>query len=193
MHHTNITTNGKLVSHSINLLSQDAFGWYFTGLVDGEGCFRMSPANPRLSQSWQVHFCITMRADELPHLSAIARRVGCGRIYLKKPPIRLSPGAPKTKATVSWNTSRIADHSNILLPHFERYPLQFKKARDFAIWKQAIPVINESICRSKKGLRRGERRMSRTEWDYIASLYEQLKRVREFDSSSVANTSVSDE
>lgn len=168
-------------AHSILSLPEEAFRWYFTGLVDGEGCFRISPATARTRRPWQVHFSISLRADDGANLAAVACRMGCGRLYFKKPQKPHPGGFLNSKAALAWNVNRIDDHANIIVPHFDRYPLQFKKAKDFAIWRQAIALLHSATKRGKKGLPRGTKLITPEEDAMLAFLDAELKQLRRYD------------
>lgn len=167
--------------HAIDALTDEAFGWYFAGLTDGEGCFRISPANSRICRSWQAHFSISLRADDGPNLAAVARRMKCGRLYFKKAYARC--GFTNSKPAITWNVNRIDELAGIIVPHFERHPLHFKKARDFAIWKQAVAIIAVTAKRTKKGKRFGTKLITPQEDADLLSLDGQLKASRLYDAT----------
>lgn len=167
--------------HSIELLPDEAFGWYLTGLTDGEGCFqfRLEP-DPRQPtwRHWRSEFSIAMREDERPHLEAVVRRVGCGRLYLAK---RRKP-VGNDKPAVRWQVAEAESLASVIVPHFDRFPLQFKKAADFVIWRKAIMLFAEGMRRKRfhRGNRGAHSRFSEEEHVYFASLADQLQTGRRY-------------
>jgi len=169
--------------HSIDLLSDEAFGWYFTGLADGEGSFFFREQPPRYSTSrfhpFVASFRISMRADEADHLIALARRVKCGNIY------RFNNKRSKTKANpvISWYVSKTSDLVNIVVSHFERFPLQFKKSRDFEIWKPCVLLMHEIMYRRARGnSRMGHTKIRLEERAFFMESANQLKSIKKYDS-----------
>lgn len=156
--------------HPITLLSDEAFGWYVSGLVDGEACFdlrlqQIRSCTGKLCPVWYARFAIEMRADETPGLQAIARRMGCGHVRMRNR--HPTPTNGYVNPQVGWKVDVVPDLAGIIVPHFERFPLQMKKANDFAIWKLAV--------RRLAGIRRkGDRRATPEDRAYIAALREQL-------------------
>lgn len=162
-------------AHSIATLPEESFRWYFTGMSDGEGSFVIyANKNKQTRSSWRLAFSIGMRLDEEANLRALASRVGVGRIYRLS---RRNPGGNRNPA-ISWLVNRPDELATVILPHFERYPLQFKKARDFAIWRQAVPLVVELAARWRAS--RGHRLVSDGERAFLDDLATQLKQARLF-------------
>lgn len=167
---------------SIYSLSDDAFGWYLTGLTDGEGSFMLYFSNGPSRNgcgSWQFDFTIGLRDDDGDNLAAIADRMKCGKMYNVARP---SSSFLDVKPQRRWHVRRIADLAGVIVPQFERYPLQLKKARDFTIWKQAVPIILASSQRSKKG-RKGPKLITADEQAFLTAVASELKAGREYKST----------
>lgn len=102
------------------------YGAWFSGLVDGEGCFYISP-------NFGCRFIINLRGDDLEIIEDIQARLGMGRIS----------HAPRNKKTgrinphVVYEVARKKDCAQLTLV-FDAYPLRTKKARDYAIWRRAV-------------------------------------------------------
>jgi hypothetical protein len=58
------------------LPATEAFGYWFSGLVDGEGCFSIA----KTPWGFRCEFIIKLRADDLPMLEEIQTELGIGRI-----------------------------------------------------------------------------------------------------------------
>lgn len=164
--------------HSIDLLSDEAFGWYLTGLTDGEGCFALtrSLVKGKRFPKWCTKFNITMRADETKNLRALARRMGCGTLYEHR-----QPGVPGNPVTC-WSVFRREVLAQVVIPHFERFPLQCKKARDFEIWKSCVLLLCE-VNNREQSRKPGATRLRQEEHDFLVNSVAMLKIVRSYDSS----------
>ena len=103
--------------------SREFLSVYVSGDADGEGCFTVSIA-PRatLAVGWEVRpsFSVSQNGDRAEVLYAIQALFGCGSIR----PDRSDP-------TLKWETRRLEDLLERVVPHFVRYPLLSGKRRDF--------------------------------------------------------------
>lgn len=102
----------------------DEFGYWFSGLVDGEGCFYFSVQKGNVGAG----FSICMRCDDAPMLEYINRTLGVG-----------NTGEQITATTVatSFRVGAFAD-CVALKRLFDRYPLQSKKRYDFLLWSEIV-------------------------------------------------------
>src|SRR5262245_41515814 len=162
-------------AHSIDSLSDEAFGWYLSGLTDGEGTFvicRRDKSKPR--NGWQTRFAIGMRDDESSNLRAIGRRMRCGIFARRQSKAQARQGF---HPTLDWVVVRLDDLAGIIIPHFERYPLQMKKSRDFAIWREGVLFLKQVRGQRPKH----SRRVLSTEEDaFVEGVVARLKAAREY-------------
>ena len=99
---------------------------WFSGLVDGEGCFIIS----RVRQRWtHARFVINMRADDAVMLEEIRRTMGFGAVQ----------GRHRTYA----NPTRAFEVTNkrgllALVRLFDRYPLRSRKRKDYEVWRTFV-------------------------------------------------------
>jgi hypothetical protein len=160
-------------------IDRDAFGHWLSGFVDGEGCFRLAFVEQvnKGRPTPDAVFSILLRADDLPILQLIQSYFGTCRIYST----RYSKN-PNANPAFKLTTTNISDTSNAIVPHFERYPLRAKKARDFEIWKRGVAFISSIVTRPKTGgtWQRGGRRWSDAELEHFTALCVALKAQREF-------------
>jgi len=149
---------------------RDAFGYWLSGFVDGEGCFLIEKEQRKhRKKSARCYLKIQLRDDDIEILEAIENYWGKGHTR--------RVGALKNKYHNSnpsaiyrfFGTKPLHD---ILIPHFEKYPLRSKKAKDFEIWKEAINLLydkahlngqKERIMHLKKKLEDGRKYLSPTE------------------------------
>lgn len=135
----------------------DAFGNWFAGFTDGEGCFRIKPTN---QGTFQCRFSIGLRADDEPILREIHERLGIGTLC--------HSGRNNVKQE-QWRLEVNAKaHVLKLVEVFNRYPLRAKKARDFAIWREAV-IVWSAVENGR-----------RADWTRIGELADELREVRRF-------------
>lgn len=108
-----------------------AFGHWLAGFVDGEGCFRIAENNG--GRSMCCRFLINLRLDDEAILRDVHRRLGIGQISHA---YRSDPRCD-SKPIVRW---QVYDRHGcaVLVRIFDAFPLRAKKARDFAIWREAV-------------------------------------------------------
>jgi hypothetical protein len=119
-------------------LEADGFGHWFAGFVDGEGCFVIFGGSPTARTDYHCRLVIEVRYDEQPILTEIQRRLGIGSIQ-RLPHRRAPTSAPLTR----WFVRSKADCA-ALVEVLDRFPLRAKKARDYAVWREAVAVRQRS-------------------------------------------------
>jgi hypothetical protein len=167
------------------------FGNWLSGFVDGEGCFRLVSfgirKKPSLIAAGAAEFIINLRLDDMAVLEKIHAYFGCGQVRVnlnRRPSMRRN-----TKPQGRFVVSTVRDHARVIVPHFEQFPLQAKKARDFAIWKEAVALL-ERMRRKPRVARRGHGgagaapKWSQAEADEFNRLDAELKAVRVYDGPS---------
>jgi hypothetical protein len=180
-------------ANSILSMPEKSFRWYLTGLTDGEGCFFLTEHTGGRRQAYlsgitrvSAGFTLVLRGDDASGLSAIRERMGIGVIRAYGP---ARTAGPNVKPTIRWIVSSLEDFTDVLIPHFEGYPLRLKKVRDYVIWRRAVRLLVRIKRRPRAGLplnRRGSRKTTAPEFDLLLSLCKQLRATREYDSSAVA-------
>lgn len=167
-------------------IDRDAFGHWLSGLTDGEGCFmlvchlrkrRHSVARMQPSARFQIQ----LRDDELPILRKIQSYFGCGNIhtYVTK---------KGTHPIGSFESRSIVELIQVIVPHFLRYPLRAKKARDFAIWKEGVTLLASKICDSTfsvvtpRNTRRGRSRWDAGSVEQFKAFHDSLRLQRSYQS-----------
>lgn len=153
-----------------------AFGHWLSGFTDGEGCFGLWEARVQRWSRAGASFVIDLRADDHRALRLAQSFWQCGKLWFKvRDGVRL-------KCVYRVDARR--DLLNVLVPHFDRYPLMAKKARDFAIWKRGVELINrvgERKRKGQKGLRGTLPRWQADEWREFRELVAIMRKSREFE------------
>jgi hypothetical protein len=151
-----------------------AFGHWLAGFFDGEGCFAIGRGS--WNGRWYYHCMVrlNLRADDRPTLDWIAQQSGLGRIC-NHPPYN-SKGDAKPQS--AWQVQSKAG-CRALVSIFDAYPLHSKKARDYAIWREAVGVWC-GISRVGRSVPGGGGSYPR-DWTTMARLYRELRAVRAYD------------
>lgn len=167
-------------------LSREHFGHWLSGFAAGEACFFLRVnLRDRCRPNPQARFDIHLRADDGAVLRLIRSYWQAGHVRTR--PARKRPtrdAQPKTEYTVDhWRQLAL-----ILVPHFDAFPLHAKKARDFAIWKEAV-VLGYRVAQRPFGSRGygGGRfpKWTTAEIEYYAALAATLQAQRAFDAASI--------
>ena len=124
--------------------SREFLSAYISGYVDGEGCFTVS-ISPRakLTAGWEVRpsFSVSQNGDRAEVLRALQIHFGCGSIR-----------PDRGDRTLKWETRRLEDILQRVLPHFEQYPLLSGKRADFERFASICRVMEVGAHRSPAGL-----------------------------------------
>ena len=135
---------------------------YFTGFVDGEGCFYVGFSRRKdLPLGWQVitEFHLSQNPQGKLILEQFQRRLGCG--YIK-------PNHPKSKRDKTW-VLIVKDRKDLkerLIPFFQKHPLHSGKRKDFMLFVKVLQLIEKGSHLKPEGFRK------------IANLVFQLPRSR---------------
>ncbi len=123
---------------------------YFSGFVDGEGCFYIGFSKREdLPMKWQIltEFHVSQNPGSKNVLSALQKRLGCG--YLK-------PNHPKSSSDKTWILI-IKDKGDLqkkVIPFFDTHPLQTIKQLDYQVFKKVVQMIEEKRHLTKEGFQR---------------------------------------
>jgi len=137
----------------------DRYGYWLSGLIDGEGSFLIQ-CDPR-KRVFSCRFIMAMRDDDEKMVREIHRRTGIGNIYMCS-----ARGA--TRPSVMWMVQSKADVQS-LVQLLDRYPLRSRKAKDFKVWKRAVAEWSKFTPRHKQ-----------RSWDRMSDLALQLRSVRQY-------------
>jgi hypothetical protein len=124
--------------------SREFLSVYISGYVDGEGCFTVS-ISPRakLLAGWEVRpsLSVSQNGDRAEVLQLIQSHLACGRIR-----------PDRSDKTVKWETRRLEDLLERVVPHFERYPLLSGKRFDFERFAAVCRLMADGAHRTTSGL-----------------------------------------
>lgn len=119
---------------------------YFSGYVDGEGCFSVSfSKRPKLLVGWEVKpsFCVGQNYDRREVLDLMMSYFGCGHI-------RRDWG----DRTLKYEVRKLDDLLTKIIPHFYEYPLKSAKQKDFLQFAGICQKIKVLEHRKRETLRK---------------------------------------
>ena len=117
--------------------------WFISGFSDGEACFEINIYKSDthiLGWGARAAFKIGLHKKDLPILESIQNYFGVGNILVKD------------NVCVFYIQS--IKNLDILLKHFDRYPLITQKQGDYLLFKMAINLIKEKAHMNLEGLRK---------------------------------------
>ncbi len=125
--------------------SREFLSAYISGYVDGEGCFTVS-ISPRakLLAGWEVRpsFSVSQNGDRAEVLRALQAYFGCGSIR-----------PDRSDRTLKWETRKLDDLVERVIPHFEKFPLLSGKQLDFERFAAVCRLMADGAHRRRAGLR----------------------------------------
>jgi NADH:ubiquinone oxidoreductase subunit K len=114
--------------------------WFITGLFDAESSFVVTILkNPRDKTGWRVQARVQIKMHEIDRALIVKTqeffllcyaKLGIG--YISKPNNRLA---------TEFRVNTLNDIVNIIIPHFNKYPLLTKKQADFILFKEIILLM----------------------------------------------------
>lgn len=114
--------------------SQNLDPWFVSGFTDGEGSFVVKLGrNEKLKSGWRVQavFSIGLHGKDLALLKQIQSFFhGIGTINSRK-----------SDGSYHYVVNNIKEIKDILIPHFENYPLITQKRADFLLFKSIVELI----------------------------------------------------
>lgn len=108
--------------------------YFVTGFTDAEGCFSIKIYKNNTSKSdWRVQadysiFLHLLDASLLKEIQSFFK--GVGNIYLNT-----------KNNTVLYRVTKLDDLVNVIIPQFDKYPLESAKSIDYLLWKQCVLLM----------------------------------------------------
>lgn len=117
---------------------------YISGYVDGEGSFLIS-FSPRenIKSGLEVRpsFSVSQRKDRSEVLSLLQKYFGCGSIRLSR-----------RDNTQKYEVRSLKEINEVIIPHFQKYPLLSGKIKDFEIFSQVCEKMERESHKTRVGL-----------------------------------------
>lgn len=117
---------------------------WVTGFADAESCFSLKTSKRSTSKSgWKVtpEFRIELHSRDIILLRKIKDYFGIGVISE-----RLDRNA------IVYSVQSVRDILNVIIPHFDKYPLITQKRADYLLFKQAINLLNLKVQSEIEGI-----------------------------------------
>lgn len=146
VHSTPNLSRGKGRIRSIKKLHPQ----YVAGFIDGEGSFWVSIYRDETMKNkifCRAEFSIELRADDRDILERIQKTLGCGKIY------NCNYQRYGWYPHVKYKVGRLDEISEKLIPFFEKFPLQAKKAKTFRYFKRIIRKRMRGEHLTEKGVK----------------------------------------
>ena len=105
---------------------------FISGFTDGDGSFSVVITKCANRLGWTVSpiFTIGLHAKDLEFLNIIQSYFGVGKIYTKQ-----------SDGSIHYRVWSVKDLINIIIPHFDKYPLVTQKRADFELFKQIVQIL----------------------------------------------------
>lgn len=146
------------MSDLLDDLLADGFGHWLAGLIDGEGSFQISPNRPGFS----CRLTVALRDDDTQTLAEVERRTGLGRLTNQA-----RGHGTNRKPVAIWRVQR-QHECEALIEILAEFPMRSKKARDLAVWSEAVRAMGAMPPANGRP----------RDWSEVAALKERLSDVR---------------
>lgn len=127
-------------------IEREGFAYWLSGFADGEATFGLRICRQQNKLNCLALFRITLRDDDADTLRMIHSFWQCGRLTLSD---NSRSKIKNAKPIAIYGVQSVADLTNIVIPHFERYPLRAKKRNDFLIWRKGVDLMAEIQSRPR--------------------------------------------
>lgn len=127
---------------------------YLVGLTDGEGCFYVNlrpKSDKRPSSTVELHFYLKLRIDHFDLLEKVKRSFGCGAVYIQ------TENRPNHSECYRFEINSRRDIFGVLLPFFDKYPLQGPKQKQYLLFRQVAEIVRDNPRLTDKELSKIEK------------------------------------
>ena len=120
--------------------------WFITGLVDAEGSFTVSVLKSSSTKtSWAVNarFKITAHISDLDLMLNLKKFFGkdIGKVII-------------FKDTCTYRVDKLKDIFEVIIPHFDKYPLATQKLADYMLFKEIASLMKNKEHLTLDGLKK---------------------------------------
>ena len=129
-----------------NISNSYIYPWFITGIFDAESCFVVTILkNPRYKTGWNVQARVQIKMHEIDRVLIENIRKYFGNIgYISKPNDK--------NLTVEFRVNTLNDLIDIIIPHFDKYPLKTKKQVDFLLFKDIVLLMRNKEHNTLEGI-----------------------------------------
>ena len=174
----NVKATNNFVGYKVLLLMKNRneldsnFCSWFSGFVDGEGCFQikyqqviklLSSGEKGRYNTYRWELCISLREDDRNVLEYIKKELGFGHLY--KHPCGNNQGSHNSHSRYMIRFHNLSE-VNYLSALLILFPLKSKKVRDFHFWNKAREELNKPS--KQRNL------------EYLLELWQQIRECRKY-------------
>lgn len=110
--------------------------YWISGFVTGEGSFtfftkKRNSASGKIVKDYTLVFEISQRTQDLQLLNLIASYFKVGKVYTE------------TRGISKYRLRSKNNILNIIIPHFNNYPLEGYKVIQFSLWIKIVKILND--------------------------------------------------
>jgi len=115
--------------------------YWLAGFASGDGCFTISiiKSKAKLGETSWIRFILTQHNRDETLMRIIAAYLGCGKIN-------------KDSKATNLVVQRLSDVINIIIPFFDKYPLEGVKLKDYEDFKKVSGLMDTKAHLTKDGL-----------------------------------------
>lgn len=113
---------------------------WFVGFADAEGCFNVGVYKQNNQTKVRLSFSISQHSRDSFLINSIVNFLACGSITT-------------SRNTVVFYVANLKSNNDIIIPFFEKYPLQSAKRLDFSCWHNAVILLNNKSHLTEPGLK----------------------------------------
>jgi hypothetical protein len=117
--------------------------FWFTGFVDAEGCFSVvlfKSKTSKLGEATKLSFILTQNVRDINLMRSFVEYFKCGYV------------ASENINTVDFKITKLTELKNVIVPFFEKYPLQSKKSLDFQAFLEVVKLVDSKQHLTLEGL-----------------------------------------
>nr|YP_009072345.1 LAGLIDADG endonuclease [Sclerotinia borealis]AHX83006.1 LAGLIDADG endonuclease [Sclerotinia borealis] len=140
-HSSKFIAQSNMYKKSIHMINSNLNPWFITGFVDADGCFTLGfLKSDRYKMGYQIQaiFKINLHEKDYNLLSKIQNYFGVGKI------------TKHGNASIQYTVRSLKD-LDIIISHFEKYPLLTQKYADYLLFKQGISLLKNKEHLYKEG------------------------------------------
>uniref|UniRef100_UPI0030E2826D hypothetical protein n=1 Tax=Ophiocordyceps sobolifera TaxID=94213 RepID=UPI0030E2826D len=129
-------------------LSKILSPFWLVGFVDAEGCFSITTFKSETSKLGEVaklSFILTQSVRDEDLMKSLIEYLGCGNISLDN----------RGRGTINFKVTKFSNIRDIIIPFFDKYPLQGNKNLDFSSFSQVslrTKLMENKAHLTKEGL-----------------------------------------
>ena len=119
---------------------------YVTGLADGEGCFSVSFSKRKkmtLGIEVRPSFAVSQHQRNKDIIFFLQQFFSCGGVRYSR-----------SDQNYKYEVRSLSDLITKVIPHFDNYPLQTSKKKDYLIFRQICELMKKNFHRQPSGLRK---------------------------------------